>query len=404
MEHRKALTLTSSVYLERYAWKQSLLPNVEPPDNLGIVIVLPAFKEEAIEVALESLYKCTPPEKEVLILVVINEPKDTDAKTRQINNQTINTIKGYPKGYSIYTSYLQLPNKKAGVGLARKIGMDEAVRLFHQVDHDGVIVCYDADCRCDEDYLIEIEKAYKKPSTNAGVVFYEHQLNRMNHEAILNYELYLRYYIDAIRITGFPYAHQTLGSCITVRCSVYEKVGGMNTRKAGEDFYFLNKTIPLGGFVEINSTTVRPSDRVSDRVPFGTGKAVKEILQSEEIYSVYHPNSFEDLKLFFQLVDEFWEKENWQIPKSMESFLGDEWKEELRKLKSQVGSQDQFRKRFFHWFNAFKILKYVHHNRIYFYQDVELEEALEWLRSYTLHIKGDLTSQLVQLRYFDRKY
>lgn len=392
----------SSIYLERYAWKQELFPDFTPPKNLGIIVVIPAFKEASIELALDSLNHCNEPEKEVLIMVVVNESKNADHEIAQINKLCLERIRSFESKFHILSTYLKLPEKKAGVGLARKIGMDESVRIFRKADHDGVIICYDADCRCDENYLIEIEQAYQDHETNAGVVFYEHQLNRVNHEAILNYELYLRYYIDAIRFTGFPYAYQTLGSCITVRCSQYEKVGGMNTRKAGEDFYFLNKTIPLGGFVEINTTTVRPSDRVSDRVPFGTGKAVNDILNDDEVYHVYHPNSFEDLKIFFGRIDWMAESSEWMIPKTIKDFLGIDWKEQILELKSKVASSENFEKRFFKWFDAFKILKFVHFCRENYYQNVELTEALEWLRQHTLHLQGSLDSHLIQLRYFDR--
>ena len=392
----------SSIYLERYAWKQELFPDFVPPKNLGMVIVIPAFKETSIELALDALNHCDEPEKEVLIVVVVNESKIASEEISEINQLCLDTIRSFDSKFHILSTYLKLPEKKAGVGLARKIGMDEAVRIFRKVDHDGPIVCYDADCRCDENYLTEIEQTYNNHKVNAGIVFYEHQLNRANHEAILSYELYLRYYIDALRFTTFPYAHQTLGSCITVRCSHYEKVGGMNTRKAGEDFYFLNKTIPLGGFVEINNTSVKPSDRVSDRVPFGTGKAVNDILQDEDVYYVYHPNTFEDLKLFFSRMDWYNESEEWNIPRSMKDFLGADWKEQILDLKSQVASKENFEKRFFHWFDAFKVLKFVHFCRDYYYQNVELKEALDWLRLQTHHLPGSLAAQLIQLRYHDR--
>lgn len=394
----------SSIYLERYAWKEELFPNYQPSSNLGLIIVLPAFKEEFILHALNSLNQCQSPKQEVLILVIVNESDDASQDISSINKSCLTSLKRYNSKFQLLTSYQKLPSKKAGVGLARKIGMDEAVRLFHKCGNNGVIICYDADSICDDNYLVEIEKVYEDDTTKSGIVFYEHQLHRENHKEILNYELYLRYYIDALRHTGFPYAHQTLGSCISVRCSQYEKVGGMNTRKAGEDFYFLNKTIPLGGFVEINNTTVRPSDRISDRVPFGTGKAVNEIKHSED-YEVYHPNTFEDLKLFFSNLDSFWNEEEWKISKTMESFLGMDWKEEIRNLKEKVNSKDAFEKRFYHWFDAFQILKFVHFARDHFYQNVELQEALDWLRNtYSRHLKGDLSGQLIQLRYFDRGY
>src|SRR5213594_3575687 len=89
-------------------------------------------------------------------------------------------------------------------------------------------------------------------------------------EAIAAYELHLRYYVRALRYAGFPYAHHTIGSCMAVRADVYKKQGGMNKRQAGEDFYFLQKIIPLGHFTDLTETKVIPSSRPSDRVPFGT--------------------------------------------------------------------------------------------------------------------------------------
>ncbi|MEQ8906394.1 family 2 glycosyl transferase [Ekhidna sp.] len=393
-----------SIYLERYAWPHKLFPDYQPPENLSLIVVIPCFKEPDLIGALESLNGCDYPQGEVLVIIVINESESAPQEIKTANKTTLQQLKNYRSKYHLLISYQKLPAKKAGVGLARKVGMDEAVRIFRKAGNDGAIVCYDADCRCDANYLDEIELAYSRPETQSGIVFYEHHLHREHHEAILDYELYLRYYIDALRFAGFPYAHQTLGSCITVRASMYEKVGGMNTRKAGEDFYFLNKTIPQGGFVEINSTTIRPSDRVSDRVPFGTGKAVNDMLNDSEEYSVYHPNIFEDLKLFFSKLDIFWTEEDWKIPRTLAIFLGDEWQDQIAEVKSKVSSQEQFRKRFFHWFDAFKILKFVHFCRDEFYQNVELEEALDWLRQKHFLLNGTKESYLVQLRYLDREW
>ena len=393
-----------SVYLDRYAWPVELFPGYQPPENLSMVIVIPCFKETDLIGALDALNACTPPSHELLIIVIINESETCSNDIKKLNEQTLKQLKSYKSNYPLIFSHQKLPEKKAGVGLARKIGMDEAVRIFRKVGNDGAIVCYDADCRCDITYLDEIELAYSNPTTQSGIVFYEHQLHREHHEHIINYELYLRYYIDALRFAKFPYAHQTLGSCITVRASMYEKVGGMNTRKAGEDFYFLNKTIPQGGFVEINTTTIRPSDRVSDRVPFGTGKAINDLIHLNETYEVYHPNTFEDLKLFFSKIDAFWNEDAWQLPMTITTFLGDDWQNLIKELKEQVSSLEMFQKRFFHWFDAFKILKFVHFCRDEFYQNVELEEALEWLRSKHYFIKGSMESYLVQLRYHDRNF
>src|SRR4029434_9989987 len=98
------------------------------------------------------------------------------------------------------------------------------------------------------------------------------------YKAIAAYELHLRYYLQALRTAGFPHGYHTIGSSMAVRARTYMEQGGMNRRQAGEDFYFLHKLIPLGGFTELNSTTVYPLPRPSNRVPFGTGRAVSEWL------------------------------------------------------------------------------------------------------------------------------
>ena len=86
------------------------------------------------------------------------------------------------------------------------------------------------------------------------------------YDAITQYELHLRYYLNAVRSTGYPYAYHTVGSSFTVRADVYCKEGGMNRRQGGEDFYFIQKVAQRGNFSECNATRVVASPRPSDRV------------------------------------------------------------------------------------------------------------------------------------------
>ena len=65
-------------------------------------------------------------------------------------------------------------------------------------------------------------------------------------EAIMKYELYLRYYRLALEYTGHPHAYHCIGSAFAVRTLDYVAQGGMNKRQAGEDFYFLQKLIATG--------------------------------------------------------------------------------------------------------------------------------------------------------------
>jgi len=77
----------------------------------------------------------------------------------------------------------------------------------------------------------------------------------------------------------------------------------MNKRQAGEDFYFLQKIIPLGHFTDLTETKVIPSSRPSDRVPFGTGKAVRDFLRDRQSWT-YPLQSFLDLKQLFEQLPE----------------------------------------------------------------------------------------------------
>ena len=131
---------------------------------------------------------------------------------------------------------------------------------------------------------------------------------------------------------------------------------------------------------EINTTRVLPSPRPSHRVPFGTGKAVERLLESNVAQTTYSPQSFEDLKSFFDQIDAFYQKQDYRLPESVASFLAERsFEERLAEIRSGVTSFDGFQTRFFRYFNAFLIMKYLHHARDHFYPDIDVAEAARWL-------------------------
>ena len=92
-----------------------------------------------------------------------------------------------------------------------------------------------------------------------------------------------------------------MGSAIGVKALPYIKAGGMNRRQAGEDFYFIQKLVPAGGYFSLNSTVVYPSPRPSFRVPFGTGASITKLTESDEpLLLTYNILAFKELKIFFQ--------------------------------------------------------------------------------------------------------
>ncbi len=120
------------------------------------------------------------------------------------------------------------------------------------------------------------------------------------------YELHLRYYFQGLAYSGFPYVFHTVGSAIAVKALPYVKAGGMNRRQAGEDFYFIQKLVPAGGYFNLNSTTVYPSPRTSSRVPFGTGASMAQTNSEQgSIFLTYNIQAFKELRTFFSITESF---------------------------------------------------------------------------------------------------
>lgn len=394
------------LYFERYGHPIALLGDFMPLQDTEVIVVIPSFKEAQVDKTVSSLGRCSNPLVGVLVLVVVNEPEQAEDEISSLNDlseEKLQTLKT-PSWMKLKVVRTVLPKKKAGVGMARKLGMDEASRLFNKLEKDGLIICFDADCECEENFLSSVVQAFKQNQLNGAISFFEHPLVN---EEILKYELFLRYYIDAERWAGFPYAYQTLGSCMAVKCSVYQKQGGMNQRKAGEDFYFLHKIIPLGGFEEINGTTIYPSARISDRVPFGTGDAIDKISNMEE-YLVYHPNSFKDLKELFTQIPKLYKQQKVVLPDTITAYHHqNEFEKGLQAALKNSASEKQFRKRFFEWWNAFRCLKFLHFARDHYYQSVPLEVGISWLNEALWHLPLDAgvdEGTLNKIRTWDRAF
>lgn len=373
-----------SIYLNRYAYYKQALIEEKPSANLFMSIVIPCYNEPDITSTLKSLSNCTKPEKGVEVIVVVNNSETASYKIINQNKKTISEIENFKSKNEMpfvptihIIQELKLPKKHAGVGLARKIGMDEAVRR----NPNGIIVCLDADSLVEKNYLREIEKHFIDfPNSSGCGIHFEHPIsgNLENdiYEGIIAYELHLRYFINAQKWAGHPHAYQTIGSCMVVRSDIYEKVTGMPKKQAGEDFYFLQKVIQLGGFNEIKTTKVIPSPRVSDRVPFGTGKAVGDYLESDKISTTYNFNTFNDLKEVINQVENIYNTKFDELHPSINEFwVSFNGFDEIDKIISKSTSIEVFTKHFFNWFNAFQVMKYVHFCRDNYYPNQVLVDA-----------------------------
>lgn len=388
-----------------------------------MVVVIPCFNEVSLVPVFESLQKCAAPNKVVEILAIVNASESTSPDILSTNHKCAAEAKawvsdsGRNERISFHVAeFNELPQKHAGVGLARKIGMDEAVRRLEQSSKDGVIVNLDVDCTVSENYFVAIEQHFETTNCDGCGLHFEHVFKNEPGEiqhAIIQYELYLRYFINMQRIIGFPWAYQTIGSAMGVRSSVYQAQGGMNRRKAGEDFYFLQKIIELGRFSELNTATVFPSSRQSDRVPFGTGKAVNDIIERNGSHSAYHPNSFIQLNELFKLIPELFDATAEKItgliaplPSEIREYLS-LWgfTEKVVAVNSYTSDEKGFIKRFYRDFNAFQLMKYLHWMRDAHFPNVKVMEAITHLfNALNLSPLRNETEILYQLREFDKNY
>ncbi|MBK6264221.1 glycosyltransferase family 2 protein [Marivirga sp. S37H4] len=404
-----------NTYFERYAYSKRFIDEIIV-DNTFLSVVIPVFKEDNLIATLESLDNCEPTTFPVEVILVINHPEDATQEVKELSesvSEEINVFRSRKKSdfitFHLIKAY-DLPKKQAGVGLARKIGMDEASYRFNTNQRDGIIVCFDADSICESNYLKSIESHFlKNPLSVGSSIHFEHPIHKEGESnlPIILYELHLRYYVQGLKYAQYPFAYHTIGSSMAVKSSVYQKQGGMNQRKAGEDFYFLHKIIPLGNFTNINSTKVIPSPRISDRVPFGTGRAMGEYeMDQKDLTSSYNFLIFKELKSFILQIEDDCFPSN--CSQSIQHFItANNFEDSITKIRQQSKNKAHLRDRFFQWFNGFRVLKCVHFLRDHYYPNQALETGvmnlfseIEELKKYSKELSAE--KQLVIMRKYER--
>ena len=377
--------------------------SASPEAGLRLVVVIPCHNEPDLLGTLQHLAKCNPPLGQAEVIVVINAAATHAEAVHEQNLASLDQVTEWLENrdnHWLPVHLLHVPNlqhRHAGVGLARKIGMDEGLRRLADVGQaeDGLLICYDADCRCSANYFTAIETHFAAHPTNPGTsIHFEHPLGQAEmaqhgfgslgqalgqaeFEGITAYELHLRYHVRAQKQIGFPYAFQTIGSAMAVRAWAYVKQGGMNRRHAGEDFYFLQKISWLGPVTELTEAAVFPSPRLSDRVPFGTGKAIGDFIESQK-QTTYRLQAYQDVEWLINQTEILWSASRFAepAPEPLARFLGEDFlKTVLPEIRENSTDLKKFCKRFFRWFNAFRLMKYLNYARDKAYGPAQVEAA-----------------------------
>ncbi len=278
--------------------------------------------------------------------------------------------------------------RKMGVGEARRIGLDTALGLLcRNGSPDGLLISLDGDSCVEPNYLQSIREHFALSHAGAGVVAFAHPVpdDPVHREGILLYEIFLRYHELGLRTAGSPYALPTVGSTIVARGGAYVAAGGMNRKQAGEDFYFIQQLVKTSSVSRIDTTTVFPSARASDRVPFGTGASMGRHLGGNgDLGTVYHPGCYRILGAWLALVSDRLEasaeellKGGAAIAPQLGTFLKQQGFETVwPKLKENAPNPAGLEAQFHRWFDGFKSLKLIHHLRDHGFPPMVIEEAV----------------------------
>lgn len=276
-----------------------------------IVVVIPCYDElRNLPVLWNSLLNTTPVGNgSVALLFVVNHPEDAPAERKAGSLKTVEWLK--EKGeerkmdiavLDLFSNGCEVPAKHAGAGYPRKAGLDAATALTDPAKtENSLLVSLDADCEVSPDYL-RVLTVLAREGCPAAVLEYHHRTDHpANAPAIQEYEAYLRSYTEGLKRAGSPYAYHFIGSTMVCSVATYVKAGGMNTRRAAEDFYFLEAIAKVTPIRTVEPALVFPSNRLSDRVIFGTGKAMTRRVESGERIAPYPPEAFEVLRKFLEV-------------------------------------------------------------------------------------------------------
>ena len=387
-----------SQYLSRHAEPEAAAADALEND-FGHVLVVPAYGEgQSLFDTLGSVPKG--PRGDTLIVVVLNAREDSPAGVHESNDaararileaaEGIQELEGfpatalkYPHGTLLLVDRAQpghlLPAGQ-GVGLARKIGCDVVLRLhaagrvasdwIHNTDADTILA---------NDYFDQTEPI-PADGNAAAVYFFEHRFSADETLGLAGrlYEISLRYYTLGLAWAGSPYAYEAMGSCLAVRPGAYAAVRGFPRKNAAEDFYILNKLAKVGTVARLAGTPLLLEGRVSDRVPFGTGKALSQLVTRKRglsAFRLFHPAVFAHLAAWLQILRTIADSGGRvdlaleALPRGNPFFLSDVLLGSLERMGAftamreaieRSGDAPTMQRHFHTWFDAFRTLKLVH--------------------------------------------
>ena len=142
-------------------WEFSSIPN----HKFQNIVIIPAYAElECIGLTLDSLSQCEVDSfHDIMVVVVVNNEMDATSQIIDDNKQTLSTL--IKRNDPFYVAIVDassdgmgISKKHAGVGMARKIGMDLALEFAHP---ESLLFCLDADSLVSPTYFRDIQSHFK---------------------------------------------------------------------------------------------------------------------------------------------------------------------------------------------------------------------------------------------------
>ncbi|GBD03922.1 hypothetical protein HRbin19_01223 [bacterium HR19] len=341
--------------------------------DFDIFVAIPVMADREIFSTLESVSECDTFGKNVVVAVLLNESEDACENIKEENRKIFEELLRVSKRYERDNLMVEVrhirsvPKNVAGVGFARRVLMDEAICSIskkckrkdelYELLHRKFIFSLDSDSTVSKNYFSALDFVDLREA-DFGIMSFAHRFSEREDvkEAGIVWELFLRYWKNSLRVCGYKNAFYPIGSLFAFRALVYVVSMGMSVRKAGEDFYFLQKVMLFSDVVEVPGVYVFPKAEPSLRTPFGTGKEIHLFVSGnrDRIEKVWNFSSFEALEEIIQNIE--------NPPDIFFDFLRENPKfqvqyERLEKLK--LKDVELFRKKFFEWFNPFKVFKFL---------------------------------------------
>jgi hypothetical protein len=366
-------------YLNKSAVKSPWVLAGEERANFAGAVVIPSLAEgDHLFATLQSL-AANPPQwtARFLVIIVVNHGEHASSSDQRQNGIDLARLADLAERTELCLAWIdaaslgyEVPARQAGVGFARKLGMDLALSRLNWTE-DPLLVCLDADTLVETGYLQTVVTHFRQSVLGAAVLPFRHQPGNDSAQqaAIDRYELFLRSYVYGLRLAGSPYAFNSVGSAIACRASAYVRCGGMNCRKAGEDFYFLQKLAKTDGVDLLTGTTVFPEPRVSERVPFGTGRSMARLLDGDTQAVLFYPaTAFRVLAAWLHAVEQnlagdagslllLAEKVSTELANYLEQA---NWQTVWPRLQSTHKSEVQRSQAFHLWFDGFRTMRLIH--------------------------------------------